>query len=165
MSETQTITAGSVVTIHYKLTLDDGQVVDSSAGRDPLAYLHGHGNIVPGLERALEGRVIGDDLAVKVSPDEGYGVRHDEAVHTVPRGAFPADAELREGLTFQAQDERGHVMMGTITAMAGEEVTVDFNHPLAGQNLNFEVQVEAIRAATAEEMQHGHVHGPGGHHH
>lgn len=165
MSASNTIAAGSVVSIHYKLTLDDGNVVDSSEGRDPLSYLHGQGNIVAGLEEALTGQAVGADLKVTVSPEQGYGARDDRAVQTVPRGAFPPDAQLNEGLSFQARDEAGRPLMGTITKLEGDEVTVDFNHPLAGQNLHFEVSITEIRAATEEEISHGHVHGPGGHHH
>ncbi len=156
MSASQTIAADSVVSIHYKLTLDDGNVVDSSEGRDPLCYLHGHGNIVVGLEEALTGQAVGAELNVTVSPEHGYGV---------PRGAFPPDAQLSEGLSFQARDEAGRPLMGTITKLAGDEVTVDFNHPLAGQTLHFEVSITEVRTATEEEISHGHVHGPGGHHH
>jgi FKBP-type peptidyl-prolyl cis-trans isomerase SlyD len=165
MSASQTIAADSVVSIHYKLTLDDGNVVDSSEGRDPLSYLHGHGNIVAGLEEALTGQAAGAEVKVTVSPEQGYGARDDRAVQTVPRGAFPPDAQLSEGLSFQARDEAGGPLMGTITKLEADEVTVDFNHPLAGQNLHFEVSITEVRTATEEEISHGHVHGPGGHHH
>jgi FKBP-type peptidyl-prolyl cis-trans isomerase SlyD len=151
--------------MHYKLTLDDGQVVDSSEGGEPLSYLHGHGNIVPGLETALEGKAAGADLKVSVKPEEGYGERHDDAVQTVPRSAFPDDASLEVGLQFQAVDQDQNPIMGRITAMEGDQVTVDFNHMLAGLTLNFEVSITEIREATEEEQTHGHVHGPGGHEH
>ena len=163
--ETQTIGDGKVVTIHYTLTLDSGEVADSSAGRDPLAYLHGAQNIIPGLESQLAGKAPGDKLDVKGQPEDGYGPRNDEAVQKVPRSAFPADVDLQEGLSFQAQDPSGHPLMGTIAALEGDEVTVDFNHPLAGKTLNFAVEVIGVREPTAEEVQHGHVHGPGGHQH
>lgn len=165
MTDPQTITADTVVSIHYKLALDGGQVVDSSEGREPLDYLHGYQNIVTGLEKALDGKVVGDDVKVTVAPEEGYGARHDEAIHTVKRGQFPGDADLRAGVTFQAQDQAGNPLMGTITSVEDDDVTVDFNHPLAGQSLHFEVSVAAIRAASDEEKEHGHVHGPGGHDH
>ncbi len=159
------IAAGRVVTMHYKLALDDGQVVDSSEGSDPLAYLHGAKNIVAGLESAMDGKGVGDSFDVKVTPEEGYGVRHEEAVQQVPRGMFPPEAQLNAGIQFQAQDEGGQPIMGTIMAVEGDTITVDFNHPLAGQNLNFSIEVVGIRAATDEETKHGHVHGPGGHDH
>lgn len=158
MTDSQTIAADKVVTIHYKLTLDGGQVVDSSEGREPLAYLHGRRNIVAGLEQALDGKCVGDDLAVTVAPGEGYGERQPDAVHSVERKAFPPDADLQEGLTFQARDEQGRPLMGSIKKIEGEAVLVDFNHPLAGENLHFAVSVVAVRDATADEKSHGHVH-------
>lgn len=165
MSDSDTITAGKVVTIHYTLTLDDGQKVDSSRGGDPLAYLHGAENIVPGLEKQLDGKTVGDEFEAVVKPDEAYGERIPDAVQQVQRSAFPADATLEVGMQFQAEDEAGNRVMGTITSMDGEAVTVDFNHPLAGRTLNFAVEVTAIRDASDEEQQHGHPHGPGGHQH
>ena len=152
------IAAGKVVSIHYKLTLDSGQVVDSSEGRDPLAYLHGNNHIVRGLESALDGKAVGEEVAVVVAPADGYGEHNAQAIHTVQRAAFPADAELQEGMSFQARDENDNPLMGTIAKIAGDDVTVDFNHPLAGQNLHFEVSVTAVRDASDEERSHGHVH-------
>lgn len=151
--------------MHYKLALDDGQVVDSSEGSDPLAYLHGSKNIVVGLESAMEGKAVGDSFDVKVSPGEGYGERFEEAVQQVPRAMFPPDAQLKAGIQFQAQDETGQPIMGTIMAVEGDTISVDFNHPLAGQNLNFSIEVVSVREPTDEETKHGHVHGPGGHNH
>lgn len=165
MTETQTIAAGMVVTMHYKLALDNGQVVDNSEGEEPLAYLHGAHNIVPGLEAAMDGKSVGDSFDVTVLAAEGYGAREEDAVQKVPRSAFPGDADLQAGIQFQATDQNDNPIMGTINAVTPDEVTVDFNHPLAGQNLNFSIQVVEVRPATAEETEHGHVHGPGGHHH
>lgn len=165
MPDKHTVSAGKVVTMHYKLTLDDGQVVDDSAGGEPMSYLHGSGEVVPGLETALEGRKAGDDVRVSVSPEQGYGHREPDAVQAVQRSAFPPNAKLDVGITFQAMDQDENPLLGTITKVAGDEVTVDFNHPLAGFNLHFEVRVTGVREATAEERRHGHVHGPGGHHH
>lgn len=165
MTQANTIADGTVVTMHYKLVLDDGQTIDSSEGNDPLAYLHGAGNIVPGLESAMNGRGVGESFEVSVAPEEGYGVRHEEAVQTVPRGMFPPDAQLEAGIQFQAMDEEQRPIMGTIKEVAEETVTVDFNHPLAGQKLNFSIEVVDVRAATDEEKEHGHVHGAGGHQH
>ena len=165
MSESQSISDGMVVTIHYQLSLDGGQVVDQSEGDDPLAYLHGARNIVPGLETALTGKVAGDRFDVTVSPEEGYGPRAEEAVQSVPRGAFPSDAELQPGLQFQATDQNDHPILGTIEAVTDDTVTVDFNHPLAGRALHFSIEVVGIRQATEEETTHGHAHGAGGHQH
>ncbi len=165
MSESQTIGDGMVVTMHYKLALDGGQVVDQSEGEEPLAYLHGAHNIVPGLEEALAGKGVGDRFDVTVPAEKGYGARQEEAVQSVPRNAFPPDAELQEGITFQATDQNDHPIMGTIQALSEDTVTVDFNHPLAGQNLNFSIEVVEVRQATEEETTHGHAHGAGGHHH
>jgi FKBP-type peptidyl-prolyl cis-trans isomerase SlyD len=165
MTDSTTIADGSVVTIHYTLTIDGGQVVDSSEGRDPLAYLHGASNIVPGLENALTGKAAGESLQVTVEPAEGYGERIEEAMQTVPRDRFPGGEDLQPGLQFQATNEDGMAMIGTITGVTDSEVQVDFNHPLAGVTLNFAVEIVEIRDATAEEKEHGHVHGPGGHEH
>ncbi|MCA8941799.1 MAG: peptidylprolyl isomerase [Planctomycetes bacterium] len=160
-----TIADGKVVSIHYKLTLDNGTVVDSSEGQDPLDYLHGAQNIVPGLEKQLTGKTIGDAVQAKVAPSEGYGERDEQAIQEVERGAFPADADVSPGITFQALDEDQNPLLGTIVKVDGNSVTVDFNHPLAGHNLNFEVTIEAIRDATSQEQEHGHAHGAHGHDH
>jgi FKBP-type peptidyl-prolyl cis-trans isomerase SlyD len=154
-----------VVLIHYTLTNDTGAVIDSSSGGDPLAYIHGQGNIIPGLEKALEGRQTGDKVSVKVDPAEGYGVRDDALIQSVPRRSFGGVAKIEPGMQFHAQTSQGHTRVVTVTAIKGDMVTVDGNHPLAGENLNFNVEIAEVRDATAEEMEHGHVHGPGGHHH
>lgn len=165
MSEISSIAAGTVVTMHYKLALDDGEVVDSSEGNDPLTYLHGAQNIVPGLESEMEGKEVGSKFDVSVKPEEGYGPRHPNAVQNVPRGAFPDDAQLEPGIQFKAENEDQQPIMGTIMTVDDETVVVDFNHPLAGQTLNFSIEIVSLRAATGEEQEHGHVHGPGGHQH
>jgi FKBP-type peptidyl-prolyl cis-trans isomerase SlyD len=165
MTETNTVGAGSVVTIHYTLTLENGQVIDSSAGDEPLAYLHGHNGLVPGLEKALEGQSAGSKFEVSVEPAEGYGEHDAEGVQDVPRTAFPDDAELEPGVQFQATDQDDNPIMGTIEAVDDKTVKVDFNHPLAGKVLNFAIEVVGIRKASAEEVEHGHAHGEGGHHH
>jgi len=165
MPAPSTIAADAVVSIHYTLTLNDGAVVDSSQGGEPLDYLHGHGNLVPGLEQQLAGHAVGEQLQAVVPPGDGYGERDPEGVQTVPRDAFPGDMEIESGMQFQAEGEDGEPTMLVITAVEGDQVTVDLNHPLAGETLNFEIVVEAIREATAEELQHGHVHGPHGHAH
>jgi len=158
------IAQNSVVAMHYKLTDDDGKTIDSSEGRDPLHYLHGAGNIVPGLEKEMSGKKAGDKFEVKVSPEEGYGIRRDEMVQEIPKTAFKAEGELEIGMRFQAQTPNG-AQIFEITKIEGETITVDGNHPLAGQSLNFAIEVTEVREATQEEIEHGHVHGPGGHHH
>lgn len=152
------------VLMHYTLTNDRGEVLDSSSGGEPLAYLHGNGNIIPGLEKALAGKKAGDKLQVKVAPAEGYGERDERLIQQVPRRAFQGVQDIRPGMSFHAQGSHGPMQV-TVTRVAGDMVTVDGNHPLAGESLNFDVEIVEVRAATAEEMAHGHVHGPGGHHH
>lgn len=160
------IADNKVVAFHYTLTNEAGQTIDSSHQREePLTYLHGHGNIIPGLEKALVGKESGDTLTVTVSPEEGYGERQDGMVQQVPASAFEgADGNLQPGMQFQAQTEAG-ARIFTITAVEGDQVTVDGNHPLAGETLNFDVEITEVRDATDEEQQHGHVHGPEGHEH
>ncbi len=159
------VAAGQVVSIHYTLKLDNGEVVDSSEGQGPLEYLHGAANIVPGLERALNGLAIGDLFQVTVSAEDGYGEHDTEAEQTVQRAMFPKDVKLEAGMQFAARGDDGQPMPFTITEVEGDTVQIDFNHPLAGETLHFSGSVVAIRAATQEETQHGHPHGPGGHHH
>jgi len=153
-----------VASFHYTLTDDAGSVIDSSAGREPLAYLHGAGNIVPGLERALLGHAAGDRFAVDVAPEEGYGIRHEGLIQVVPREAFQGVDELAIGMEFQANSNQGPMSV-VVTALAGDQVTVDGNHPLAGQTLHFAIEVTEVRIATEDEAEHGHVHGPHGHAH
>jgi len=158
------ISANKVVSIDYTLTDDNGAVIDSSEGRGPLAYLQGHGNIIPGLESALEGKTTGDALQVSVAPAEGYGERDDSLTQEVPRQMFENADEIQVGMQFQTGSEQGmHIV--TVTAIDDENVTVDANHPLAGQTLNFDVKVVEVRDASEEELSHGHVHGPDGHDH
>lgn len=158
------ITKDAVVTIHYTLKNDAGETLDSSAGSDPLAYLQGNGNLIPGLENALEGKQAGDKLSVKIAPKDGYGEYDNALVQQVPRRSFKGIANVQAGMQFQVQSPQGPRMV-TVSKVIGDMVTVDGNHPLAGQNLNFDVEVTDVRAATEEELAHGHVHGPGGHHH
>ena len=158
------IAANKVVSMHYTLTNDRGETLDSSRGHEPLAYLHGAGNIIPGLEKALEGKQAGDKLQVHVKPAEGYGERDDALIQAVPRRMFKGLGDLKVGMRLHAQGDRGARVV-RITHVAGDMVTVDGNHELAGQALNFDVEITEVRDASAEELQHGHVHGPGGHHH
>jgi FKBP-type peptidyl-prolyl cis-trans isomerase SlyD len=153
-----------IVSIHYTLKNDAGDVLDSSSGGEPLTYLHGHGNLIPGLERELTGKKTGDKLQVKIAPSEGYGEYDRALVQRVPRRALKGVPEVRVGMRLQAQSEHGARAV-TVTQLTGDLVTLDGNHPLAGQNLNFEVEVGEVRAATSEELAHGHAHGPGDHHH
>jgi FKBP-type peptidyl-prolyl cis-trans isomerase SlyD len=158
------ITQDSVVLIHYTLTDDSGKTIDSSSGGEPLAYLHGNGNLIPGLERALEGKQSGDQVNVKISPAEGYGEYDKELVQRIPKRSLKGIGNVYVGMQLQAQSEHGARSV-TVTQVVGDMVTIDGNHPLAGQNLNFDVKIENVRTATEEELSHGHVHGPGGHHH
>jgi FKBP-type peptidyl-prolyl cis-trans isomerase SlyD len=153
-----------VVTIHYTLKDDAGTILDSSAGGEPLTYLQGHGNLVAGLERALEGRQEGNSLAVVVSPADGYGTRDESLVQRVPKRSLQGAGAVKKGMQFQARTEDG-MRLFTVAAVIGDMVTLDGNHPLADQTLHFEVQIVGVREATAEELEHGHVHGAGGHHH
>jgi FKBP-type peptidyl-prolyl cis-trans isomerase SlyD len=154
----------SVVTIHYTLKDEAGNTLDSSAGGDPIAYLHGHGNIVPGLERQLEGKNAGDKLNVQVAAADGYGEYHKELVQQVPRRQLKGIANVSVGMRLQAQTADGARTV-TVTHVASDMVTIDGNHPLAGKALSFEVEITDVRQATQEELSHGHVHGAGGHHH
>ena len=161
--ESKQIAADQVVSIHYTLTLDGGEQVDSSRDGDALEYLHGHSNIVPGLESELTGRGVGDKVEAVVDPESGYEERQDDAVHEVPLDQLPPGVE--EGAQLQAQSESGEAIPVHVTGIENDVATVDFNHPLAGKTLRFDVEVMAIRAATEEELEHGHAHGPGGHDH
>jgi len=158
------IAQNSVVTIHYTLKDDAGEVIDSSRSGDPVAYLHGHGNLVPGLERELEGKNTGDKVNVSVTPEQGYGEYDKNLVQQVPRRAFQGVGKVTIGMRLHAQTPQGPRAV-TVTRMVGDMVTIDANHPLAGKNLNFEVEITDVREATEEELSHGHVHGEGGHHH
>ncbi|MBX2945936.1 MAG: peptidylprolyl isomerase [Cyclobacteriaceae bacterium] len=157
------IAKNTVVSIHYTLRDDQGNVLDSSEGKDPLFYIQGIGNLIPGMEEGLEGKLKGDKLDIKVAPEKGYGVRNNALIQKVPRTAF-GDQEVRPGMQFQAQTSNGAQVV-TVTEVSLDSVTVDGNHPLAGVGLNFAVEVMDVRQATEDELEHGHVHGPGGHHH
>ncbi|HEY2782920.1 MAG TPA: peptidylprolyl isomerase [Steroidobacteraceae bacterium] len=158
------ISADKVVTIHYTLKDDAGTVIDSSAGGDPLAYIQGHGNLVAGLEKALEGKPDGANVAVSVTPEEGYGKYESGLIQRVPKRTLQGSGEVRKGMQFQARTPEG-MRLFTVTGIVGDMVTLDGNHPLADKTLHFDVQVVGVREATAEELEHGHVHGAGGHHH
>ena len=147
-----------VVALHYTLTNDQGEQLDSSAGHDPLEYLHGAAGIVPGLENELAGKEAGDKFVVVIKPEDAYGEVQPELLMVVSREQFPEGQDIQPGMTFQAQSSEGEERMLAIAAVDGDEITVDGNHPLAGQVLHFDVSVESVRAATEEEVAHGHPH-------
>lgn len=155
---------GKVVSISYTLTNDKNEVLDQSQPNQPLEYLHGSYNIIPGLEKELEGLAVGDAKKVTVAPAEGYGELNNELIFDAQRQNFPPDAPLEVGMQFQAQGEAGPMVI-RIVNIDGDKVTVDGNHPLAGETLHFDVKVEGMRDATQVEIDHGHVHGPGHSHH
>jgi FKBP-type peptidyl-prolyl cis-trans isomerase SlyD len=159
------IAANKAVSIDYTLTNENGEVIDSSAGGAPLAYLHGARNIIAGLEKALEGKQAGDEIEVTVEPEEAYGEYSAELVAVLNRSMFEGVDQLEVGMQFHASAPDGGMQIVTIRDLDGDDVTVDGNHPLAGQRLNFKVKVVEVRDANAEEIAHGHVHGAGGHHH
>ncbi|MEI6322979.1 MAG: peptidylprolyl isomerase [bacterium] len=158
------ITTGSVVAFDYTLTDDDKDIIDSSTGSEPLAYIQGEGQIVPGLEKAMEGKKAGDSFKVSVSPEEGYGVHDPENISVVPADQIEGGDELEEGMQLHTEGEFGEQTV-LITKVDGNEVTIDGNHPLAGMTLHFDITIREVRNATKEELDHGHVHGPGGNHH
>jgi FKBP-type peptidyl-prolyl cis-trans isomerase SlyD len=153
-----------VVTLAYTLKDNDDNILDQSDDGS-FCYLHGASNIIPGLEEALTGRMAGDELSVSIPPEEAYGVRDAAREQDVPRSAFPPDQEIEVGMQFHAQGPEGQAIMVTISKVEGDTITVDGNHPLASVHLNFDVRIMDIRDASPEEIEHGHVHGPHGHHH
>jgi FKBP-type peptidyl-prolyl cis-trans isomerase SlyD len=154
----------TVASFNYTLTNDAGEIIDTSTGRAPLAYLHGAGNIVPGLEKEMAGRQTGDRFEVVVAPEEGYGLPNPMLIQTVPRAAFQGVDTVEVGMEFQAQTPQGPLSV-VVSKVDAVEVTVDGNHPLAGKTLHFAIEVTDVRDASLEELAHGHVHGVGGHHH
>ncbi len=156
------ISDGKSVQIDYTLKNDAGQVLDSSEGRQPLAYLHGTGNIIPGLEQALEGKEAGDTLSVSIPPDQGYGERKDELMMTADPAQFPNPDMVQLGARFQIQTDQGRYL-ATVVGVTADAVKLDLNHPLAGETLHFDVEVMDVQEASEEEIAHGHVHS--GHEH
>jgi len=156
MTETNIIANDTVVSIEYTLKDDDGEILDSSVGAEPLSYLHGHGQIIPGLERELAGRTVGDELSLHIEAEDAYGVHDPDRMIEVERGNF--DFDVKEGDYVQAQHPDGSVIPFLVTEVGEGNVTLDGNHPLAGKALNFEIKVVSIRQSTEEERDHGHVH-------
>lgn len=165
MNNLTLVAKDTVVSFHYTLSDKGGQVLDSSQGGQPLVYLHGYSQIVPGLENALVGKAVGSAFKVAVEPSEGYGERNEQMVITLPRtqGNLPADIEV--GFVVELVSPEGDEIPARVVKLTEADITLDANHPLAGETLYFEIELTDVRAATKEEIAHGHVHGPGGHHH
>jgi len=156
------IADAKIVSIHYTLKNKHGELLDKSGKDEPLSYLHGTESIIPGLETALAGKSAGDKLSVSIAPEQGYGLHSESLVQELPRDAFGEIEDIQEGMRFQAESENGTRII-TVTNVAEDRVTVDGNHPLAGETLNFDVEVDNVRDATAQEIEHGHVHSDGEH--
>ncbi len=157
------ISENCVASFHYTLTDGTGKVLDSSEGQDPLSYLHGASNIIPGLEEALAGKQVGDKLQVAVPAAQAYGLRNDDLIQELPSSMFSGIDQIEVGMEFHAETEHG-LQVVTVTKVDGDQVTIDGNHPLAGVDLNFDVEITEVRAATEDELSHGHVHSAGCHH-
>jgi FKBP-type peptidyl-prolyl cis-trans isomerase SlyD len=165
MTETNPVIADDmVVGLDYTLRLDSGQVIDTSAGEEPLEFLQGKGQVIPGLEQALYGMAVGDEKQVVVAPADGYGALDPDAFEVVPPNAFPPDLELTPGMRLRMRDQAGQVYPAYVAEIRPEGVLLDFNHPLAGETLHFDVKVATLRPATREELAHGHAHGDGHEH-
>lgn len=156
----EAITADKAVTIHYAVKNPAGEVLDKSSEEQPLAFIFGRGMLIPGLEKALEGKTAGDTFSADVAAEEAYGERHDGLIQAVPRQMF-GENEVEPGMQFRASTDQGEQSV-LVVEVNDDTVTVDGNHPLAGVNLSFDVEVVDVREATAEELEHGHVHGKGG---
>jgi FKBP-type peptidyl-prolyl cis-trans isomerase SlyD len=161
---TDTVEQDSVTTVHYTGTYPDGEVFDSSEDSPPLAFLVGHGNMIAGFEQELMGATVGERREFTLTPDLAYGERDEDAIQQMEKGQFPPEMELEVGMVLAAHSDQGPIQL-RISSIDGDLVTVDFNHQMAGKTLCFSVEVVEIRAATADEITHGHAHGPGGHHH
>ncbi len=148
-----------VVSMQFKLTNSEGEELDASTPEQPLVYLHGTESLIPGLENALEGKEAGDDLQVTIKPEDAYGMVNPEMIQVVPRSAFQEVKDIEAGMQFEARDAEGNAQRVLVQAVSGDNITINANHPLAGQTLNFDVTVEEVREASAEELDHGHVHG------
>ena len=153
------ISKHKVAAIHYTLKDNSGKVLDSSQGQEPLYYLHGEGNLIPGMEEGLEGKEKGNKLNLRISPEKGYGVRDEKLVQKLPRSSFGTQ-KVEKGMQFHSNN--GAII--TVTNVGLDQITVDANHALAGLDLTFDIEVIEVRDASTDEIAHGHVHGPGGHH-
>ena len=158
------ISENKVVQMHYELKNDEGQILDSSKDKAPLAYIHGKGNIIPGLEKELLNKTKGDKIKTVIAPAEAYGVKDDQKIFKVAKKQFQGEGDIQVGMQIQAETD-GRMEVGTVEGIEGDEVTLNFNHPLAGETLHFDVEVVEVRDASEEELSHGHVHGEGGHDH
>ncbi|HIF47916.1 peptidylprolyl isomerase [Candidatus Thioglobus sp.] len=153
-----TVKKDAVVEMHYTLKNDAGEVVDSSKGQDPMPFIQGRGNIIPGLEKELEGMKAGDTCDVSVKPEDGYGVHHAEGIQEIPKEALQGIENIEIGMELQSQDEQGNPFIVRVEEIKDDVVIINANHPLAGQTLHFNVSIESVREATADELEHGHVH-------
>ncbi len=159
------IEQNKVVTMNFTLKDDEGNVLDSTEKGGPFSYISGTNMVLPKLEEALSGMLIGSKKNLKLEAKDGYGNYNDDAIQVVGKENFPEDIVLEVGMEYMANSPDGVKMPFTISNVDGEEITIDFNHPLAGKNLNFDIELLNVRDATAEELSHGHVHGADGHHH
>lgn len=158
------ISKNKVVHIDYTLKDKEGSLIDTSKGHQPLAYIHGIGNLIPGLEKELEGKKVGDKIKAEISPADGYGKRDEQLIQKVPLEQFPESEKLKVGMQIQIHTNLG-VGIGKIAGVSDKEISIDLNHPLADVELHFNVEIMSVREASEEEIQHGYVHGDGGHHH
>ena len=159
--KTLVVTDDQVVSLDYTLKLEDQTIVDTSAGREPLEFLQGYGQIIPGLEQALYGMAVGEEKEVKVLPDDGYGQRDSDAFQQIPSDALPPDLKLESGMMLELVDNTGQPIPATVAEVHPNGVLLDLNHPLAGETLYFQAKIADLRVATREELAHGHVHGSG----
>jgi FKBP-type peptidyl-prolyl cis-trans isomerase SlyD len=155
------IKKGKVVEMHYSLKNNAGELIDSSEKKDPMPFLQGYGNIIPGLESALEGKKVGDELKISVEAKDAYGDVKPEAVQEIPKTALEGIEDLKVGMELKSQDEQGNAYIVRVEEIKDGSVLINGNHPLAGQTLHFVVKIESIREATEEELKHGHVHSEG----
>jgi len=160
----ETIEQDTVASVHYTGTFVDGEVFDSSEGRDPLVFLVGHGQMISGFEQEILGASSGEKREFTLTPDRAYGERDEDAVQQIERSQFPEGMELHVGMVVGAHSDQGPIQF-TIKEINEDVVTADFNHQMAGMTLRFNVEVIEVRPASEEELAHGHAHGPGGHHH
>ena len=159
------ILTNKVISFNYTLKDDEGTILDSSANKEPLTFLSGSQQIIPKLEEALSGMIIGSKKNIKIAAADAYGEYSEDAIQKIKMDQFPKEANIEVGMTYIANSPDGKQMPFLVSEINEQDVTVDFNHPLAGKDLEFDVELLDVRDATPEEIQHGHVHGPGGHHH